>query len=94
MHACCCWLAACCAARLIPTPCFSCGSLALSACRGFITLSASLGQMLVALHRALLHSIQVTAALEGGEGLLTAVDICATGMPPICTPLKTCPQRT
>lgn len=26
--------------------------------RGFITLSASLGQMLVALHRALLHSIQ------------------------------------
>lgn len=27
-------------------------------CRGFITLSTSLGQMLVALHRALLHSIQ------------------------------------
>lgn len=27
-------------------------------CRGFITLSASLGQTLVALHRALLHSVQ------------------------------------
>lgn len=33
-----------------PAPC--------NASRGFITLSASLGQMLVALHRALLHSVQ------------------------------------